>query len=182
MRKNILILNGSPRQGNSRLLADAFAQGAGETGHTITMFDAARKRIGGCIACDMCWKKERACAVNDDFQILAPLLEKADVLVLAFPLYWSSMPSQLKAPIDRLFAYASDEHRKDICISASVLLVCGECSSLEDFNNAVSIYRGIAEYMGWKLSGEILVPNVKEAGSVCGTDALEHARMLGSMI
>lgn len=51
--KNILVLTGSPRkEGNSDLMADAFIKGAKAQGHKITKFEAARKTIDECRACD----------------------------------------------------------------------------------------------------------------------------------
>ena len=106
MGKNILVLTGSPRSnGNSFMLADAFIKGAEEAGHRIQRFDAARKQIDGCRACNQCFKHGKACLFDDDFNSLAPILEEADVLVLATPLYWFSFPTQLKAALDKFYAF-----------------------------------------------------------------------------
>ena len=102
MSKQILILTGSPRpNGNSFLLAEAFKKGAEEAGHTVHRFDTAHVEIDGCRACNQCYQHGKACVFDDDFNLLAPHLEKADVLVLATPLYWFSFPAQLKAALDK---------------------------------------------------------------------------------
>ena len=47
MKKNVLVITGSPRAGgNSDLLADAFIEGAQSAGHTVTKWKAAEKNIG----------------------------------------------------------------------------------------------------------------------------------------
>ena len=62
MGKNVLILLGSPRkEGNSHLLAKAFAEGAESAGHTVTYFDAGKGGIAGCMACGGCWKTGAPC-------------------------------------------------------------------------------------------------------------------------
>ncbi|MHB9295266.1 hypothetical protein PilKf_01008 [Pillotina sp. SPG140] len=56
--KNILVITGSPRKGgNSSLLANAFIAGAKTAGHNIMLFEAGRKKILGCIACETCFSK-----------------------------------------------------------------------------------------------------------------------------
>jgi multimeric flavodoxin WrbA len=47
----IVVLTGSSRKnGNSSYLADRFIAGAEEAGHSIFRFDAAFKKVNGCIA------------------------------------------------------------------------------------------------------------------------------------
>ena len=97
LMKNILVLTGSPRKGgNSDLMADAFIKGAIAKGHQVIKFETAKKVIGGCKACDKCWSLGTACVFRDDFAELEPLIEKADVIVLATPLYWFNMSAQIK--------------------------------------------------------------------------------------
>jgi multimeric flavodoxin WrbA len=86
-------------------MAEAFMKGALSKGHQVTKFRAAAKAISGCKACNTCWSKDRACSFRDGFTELEPLLEKADVTVFASPLYWFGMSSQIKAAIDRMYAY-----------------------------------------------------------------------------
>ena len=55
MSKKIVVITGSPRKkGNSFAMTDAFIRAAEEKGHTVTRFDAARMKIGGCQACETC--------------------------------------------------------------------------------------------------------------------------------
>ena len=102
MAKNILVLTGSPRNGgNTDQLADAFIAGAQWAGHTVTKYATADKNIKGCMDCKACFANGGVCVIPDDFPTLAPLMEQADMVVFATPLYWFSFPAQLKAAIDR---------------------------------------------------------------------------------
>ncbi len=93
MGKEILILTGSPRHGgNSDLLAAAFQKGAEAAGHSVTQFATASKKFYPCLACDTCWYQGRPCSIKDDFNGLANLLEAADLIVFATPLYWFTFP------------------------------------------------------------------------------------------
>ena len=58
--------------------------------------------IGGCRACETCFKTGKACSFNDDFNTIAPAIQEADAVVVSTPVYWYSIPSQIKAVIDKL--------------------------------------------------------------------------------
>ena len=178
MKKNILVLTGSPRKnGNSELLADAFVRGAENAGHTVTKFRAGNKKIYGCTACNKCYSKGVACVFNDDFNELAPLAEVADMLVLATPLYWFTFPAQIKAAIDKL--YALYVGKRDVKIKETALLVSAETNDMDDFGGIVKAFDLINGYLQWKDVGTILVPNVNAAGAIENTDALAKAENMG---
>lgn len=179
--KNILVLTGSPRRGgNSDLMADAFIEGAVAQGHTVTKYEIASKTIGGCKACDKCWSNGDACVFRDDFAELEPLVEAADVLVLVSPLYWFTMSAQIKAAIDRLYAYCVPACPRTLKIKETVMLTCA--ADAEEFDGIISTYRYIANYMKWKDAGILAVPNVSDKGDILKTDALSKAKILGEKI
>lgn len=183
MTKNILVLTGSPRKnGNSEMLADAFIEGAKSAGHTVSKFQAGMKNIRGCIACDACWSKGRACSIDDDFRELEPMLERADVLVLVSPLYWFGITAQIKAAIDKMYAYGSKNCTHPLKIKESALIMCGETDVMNDFAGAMSTYQNMIDYVKWKDVGGMVVPCVNRKGDVIETGALDGARDLGKSI
>lgn len=183
MSKNVLVITGSPRKdGNSEKMADAFIKGAQSKGHEVTKFNAAAKTIGGCRACDTCWSKGRACSFIDGFTELEPLLEHADVIVFATPLYWFGISAQLKAAIDRMYAFTMENSKKRLKIQEGVMLICGADEGMEIFNGAIETYKSILDYMKWKNSGILAVPNVSAKGDIQNTDALQKAEQLGSLL
>ena len=106
MSKKIVVITGSPRKkGNSFAMTDAFIQAAEAKGHTVTRFDAALKNVGGCRACETCFKTGKACSFDDDFNTIAPAVLDADAVVFSMPVYWYSIPAQIKGVIDRLFSF-----------------------------------------------------------------------------
>ena len=101
MRKKIVVITGSPRKnGNSFAMTDSFIRAAESQGHTVTRFDAAMMKIGGCRACETCFKTGKACSFDDDFNTIAPAILDADAIVYTMPVYWYSIPSQIKGVID----------------------------------------------------------------------------------
>lgn len=183
MAKNILIVTGSPRRGgNSDRMADAFLRGAQRAGHTVTKFEAAFCKLSGCLACDRCWTEGRACIVNDDWQDFSDRLEQADVIVFAYPLYWGTMPSQLKRLVDRLYSYCSPKTLRSIHGKHTVLLACGECEGQEIFRDALSAQEGLNGYFEWTMAGTVLADSVFESGAIEKTDALARAEELGASL
>ena len=82
MSKKIVVITGSPRKnGNSFAITDTFIKAAEAKGHTVTRFDAALKKVGGCRACETCFSTGKACTFDDDFNTIAPAILEADVIV-----------------------------------------------------------------------------------------------------
>ncbi len=180
MAKNILVLTGSPRKnGNSDLLAEAFVRGAEAKGHSVTRYNTTAKTIGGCRACDTCWSKGRACTFVDGFTELEPLLEQAETLVFVSPLYWFGMSAQLKAAVDRMYAYSQDFRKVSLKITESLLLTCAATDEMKEFSGEIETYRLIAEYLKWQDRGVLAVPGVQNKGDILKTGALEKAERMG---
>ncbi len=181
MSKNILVLTGSPRKGgNTDKLADAFIAGARQAGHTTVKYTTSDKSIKGCIDCQTCFKTGTACSVPDDFNELAPLLEQADMVVFATPMYWFSFPAQLKAAIDKFYSYFISQ--KTLRIKECALLVSGGANDETKFEGIVKSYKLIAEFLNWQDSGVIIVPGLHDKDDVLKTDGLKRAEALGNNI
>lgn len=129
MGKKILLVTGSPRaKGNTDLLAQAFQEGAEQAGHQVTVFDAGKKNILPCKACDTCYQKGVPCSFADDFNQCEAAMKEADVVVLASPLYWYTFSAQMKLFIDKLKAFgAGGQHRLQQGIHAHRLRRGGGC-------------------------------------------------------
>jgi len=183
LKNNVLVLTGSPRKnGNSERMADAFIRGAKAAGNEAVKFNTANKQIGGCKACKKCWPKDEPCIFRDDFDQLTPLLEKADVLVLATPLYWFTFSAQILAPLNRIYSYLSENCKRPLKIKSSYLFVCGADEEMEVFDGTIATYRSITGYMKWEDKGILAVPGVQDAGAIENTDALQRAEAMGKTL
>lgn len=179
MAKTILVITGSPRRGgNSDLLADAFIKGAEQAGNTVLRFDAGKARLHGCVACQMCFKKDTPCAFTDDsFNTLAEYLKKADALVFVTPIYYYNWPSQIKAAIDRMYCFYNGGVQTGIRETA--LIACAEENSKTAFASLVMNHIQIANVLKIKTCENLLVPGVGAPGEVRATDALLRAEEMG---
>lgn len=117
----ILVLNGSPRpSGNTAFLVDAFKKGAEEKGHQVTVVPVCQKKIAGCLACEYCHTKGNgSCIQKDDMSEVYPLLEEAEMIVLASPAYYHSFTGQLQCAINRIYALDKPKNLKKAALILS---------------------------------------------------------------
>ncbi len=117
----ILVLNGSPRpSGNTAFLVDAFKKGAEEKSHQVTVVPVCQKKIAGCLACEYCHTKGNgSCIQKDDMSEVYPLLEEAEMIVLASPVYYHSFTGQLQCAINRIYALDKPKNLKKAALILS---------------------------------------------------------------
>lgn len=173
----ITVITGSPRRkGNSFAMTQSFIDEAVKCGHTVERFDAAFMKIGGCHACQTCFKTGKACSFDDDFNTIAPSILDADAIVLTMPTYWYSIPSQIKGAIDRLYSFCAGG--KDIAGKKLGLIVCCEEDDMTVMDGVRKPIERSAQLLKWDIVGEVLVPGVLETGDIDKTDGCAQAAAL----
>ena len=128
---NVLMINGSPRGNGNTAIAlrekkNVFAQ----EGIEVTELNVGAKAVRGCIACNKCAELGK-CVFDDAVNEAAPLLAKADGVVVASPVYYASANGNLISFLDRLF-YSC---RCDLTMKVGASVVCarrGGCSATFD--------------------------------------------------
>lgn len=181
MSKKIVVITGSPRKnGNSFSMTDAFIKAAKEKGYTVTRFDAALKKVGGCRACETCFSTGKACTFDDDFNTIAPAILEADALVFTTPVYWYSIPAQIKGVIDRIFSFVVGG--KDISGKECALITCCEEEDMSVMDGVRVPMERMCALNKWKMVGEVLVPGVLNAGDIDKTDGCKKAAALADVI
>jgi multimeric flavodoxin WrbA len=91
---------GSPRnQATEHVLKDAL-QMLADQGFETRFFSVRGKNIGYCTHCDYCLENKE-CMFKDDMQEVYALLEEADGIIFATPVYNGGVSAQIKAVMDR---------------------------------------------------------------------------------
>ncbi|MBD5085148.1 MAG: flavodoxin family protein [Clostridiales bacterium] len=177
MSKKIVVITGSPRKnGNSFAMTDAFIKAAEAKGHTVTRFDAAMKNVGGCHACETCFNTGKACSFDDDFNTITSDILEADAVVFTMPVYWYSIPAQIKGVIDRLFSFVVGG--KDIAGKECAMIVCCEEDDMSVMDGVRVPLERSAALLKWHMVGEVLVPGVLNVGDIEKTDGCAQAAAL----
>lgn len=161
-------------------MTNAFVQAAAAKGHEVVRFDAAFLKLEGCHACESCFKKGKACVFDDDFNKIAAAVEDAEVVVFTMPVYWYTMPAQIKAVIDRLFSFVVGG--KNIAGKQSALIACCEEQDISVFDGVTIPYAKTLAALKWENIGQVLIPGVLKAGEIEKTDGIAQAVKLTESI
>lgn len=183
LNKKILIIRGSARKNSKTAkMAEAFALGAEGKGHKVFWFYPVRDRVGPCLACDKCWSKGEACAVDPVFNRLASLLEMCDVLLISTPLYWFGFPSCVKAAIDKLYAYVGTDVLRPLAVKESYLFVCGHDPDPAKYQSIEQIYQSSMAYLGIKDRGILQTGGLSAEGALERSGVLQKAEKMGEQV
>ncbi len=108
----ILGLQGSPRKkGNTNFLLSTFLQAAERRGAVTRAVQVTERNILPCKEYVVCEKKG-TCPIDDDMASeIYGLLRQAEVVVLASPIFFYNMTSQLKALVDRCQTFWARKYR-----------------------------------------------------------------------
>ena len=140
----IIVLNGSPHvRGNTSFMVDAFVRGARQSDHGIRVLPVGTMQVHGCIGCNHCKAAGGMCVFEDGQQEVVEALSKADMLVLASPIYYFMISAQLEATIQRMHAMGFPPNVKQ-----TALLL----SSMRQYH---MIFQ---EYLGMQDVGVIMAP------------------------
>ena len=123
--KKLTIINASPRRnGATAQLIDLFIKNCNCKAIKYNIFDCS---IAPCIGCDSCFKTGR-CIYNDDEDVIVQNVLSSDYVVFATPIYCYSFPAPMKAFLDRLQPYYSDEKYRNPTFTRKgfVLASCGK--------------------------------------------------------
>ena len=176
MSKKVVIVSSSPRKnGNSETLADAFANGAREAGHSVETVHLREKQIGFCIGCLACIKLGH-CVIQDDAVEIAAKMHDADVLAFAAPVYYYGVCGQLKTMLDR----ANPLFGSDYAFTEAYLLATAAEDGCPTFDGAEKAVQGWVDcFPRCTLAGTVFAGGVNGVGEIAGHPALEQARRTG---
>jgi multimeric flavodoxin WrbA len=182
--KKVVILNGSPHEhGCTSALADKVIGAAERHGAEVKSYHLNTLSLRGCQGCFKCQQTGR-CATEDDMQPIYGDIAAADGIVLASPVYMWSMSSQLKAAVDRLFAFLRPEHKSALAPGKKVLLLFTQGQPDR------SMFRHYFEHVGKNMQFmgfgdyKILVAGGthEPAQVLCQKDVMEDAETMGAWL
>ena len=102
----VVCLLGSPRSGgNSAAIARRFCAVAERLGAEVSTFALNELDYRGCQACMACKTKRDSCILEDDLTPVLESVREADLLLMASPVYFGEISSQLKTFVDRTYSY-----------------------------------------------------------------------------
>lgn len=104
----VLVLFGSPKKnGHTRSLVDSFIKARNLDAEFVFVNSL---NIKGCQGCLYCQSHDGVCKPKDDMTDLYEKIRNAKKILMAFPIYYGSLPGEYKCMIDRIYAVSSIEN------------------------------------------------------------------------
>lgn len=139
-----VIINGSPRKGNTLTAINAYVEGAGD--QDIEIIQADKLNISGCKGCGAC-KCTNGCVARDDTNATIDKIVAADLVIFATPVYWWGVTAQLKLVIDKCYCRGALLKEKKI----GVLVVGGASTDNVEYALIRKQFECIAAYLNWDI-------------------------------
>lgn len=181
----VLGLAGSPRRhGNSETLLDVALASCQERGLATEKIVVSQLDIHPCRGCDYCAKHGR-CVQTDEMEDLYHRLEFCDGLLVAAPIFFYGLPSQLKALIDRCQVFWSRKYKlktparpEESC--PAMFLAVGATKGEKLFDGSQLTMKYFFEPLNLEYAGDLLLKGLDERGAVQKDAAvLNRASLLG---
>jgi arsenate reductase len=179
----ILGLMGSPRQrGNTDLLLSALLEGARLAGTEVLKVDVGTKHIEPCQGCHFCSQQGFCRLTDDDMGEINYLLRRADVVVLATPIFFYGPSAQLKTLIDRSQAlwarrYVLKLTDPKASFRKGFLLAVGATKGKELFTGTSLTAKYFFDAVGARYEGYLGFRQIEELGAIAShPTALADAR------
>ncbi|MFT3739671.1 MAG: flavodoxin family protein [Breznakibacter sp.] len=179
MNKNVLILSSSPRRkGNSDTLCDQFVLGVRHTGHVAEKIFLRDKKINHCTGCGVCFEGNKSCPQKDDMPEILEKMVKADVIVMATPVYFYTMCGQMKTLIDRTCPRYTELNNK-----AFYFIATAAVTNKRALDRTFDEFRGFTDCLDNPTEkGVIYGAGVWNVGDIEGSNAMEQAFEMGKTV
>lgn len=141
----IVILNGSPRKGNTYSAINALRKNIPST-NEVEIIEADKLNIIACKGCDACGKS-KGCVLNDDTNKTVDKLVAADMIVFATPVYWWGMTAQIKLVIDKCYSKGALLKDKDI----GLIVIGGEKTDDIQYELIKKQFECMAKFLKWNI-------------------------------
>jgi len=181
-RLKITVIHGSPRaNGNTDylvgLLVDALRLRAAGDEVLVEHIRAARLKARPCLACGGC-DETGECIVQDDMQGVYAQIRGADLLLIASPVFFTSVTAQLKAVIDRfqcawVAKYKLGRPWREPADNRRAALVCAGGMTVErHYRQTRSVVRAWLETLNLPLTAGLWFPGVDARGDAAKVEGL----------
>ncbi len=169
----VLGIYGSPRAGgNTDMMLDEALRGAREAGAEVTTLRACDLTISGCMECGGC-DNVGACVLDDEMQRVYPMLNAADAIFLASPMFFYAVTAQVKTLMDRCqamwckrFMEKTPEQRKTYDGGKGYFLAAGATKGANLFEGAQLCVKYFYDALDMSYEGGVFAKKVEGKGEI----------------
>jgi len=167
----VLGIMGSPRkQGNTDLLLDEALKGAKSQGAEVEKLLVCELEISPCREFYACIR-DGQCVIDDDMKWIYPKLMEADGIIVASPMFFYGLTSQVKALIDRCQAlwarkYVLKQIPPHTTERRGVFIGVGATKGERLFDGAILTVKYFFKAMDVAYYSELLIRGVDKRGEI----------------
>lgn len=172
----ILVLNGSPRKGNTVSAISAFAEGASAK-NEVEIIDTYKLNVGPCLACDVC-QCHKGCVATDDTNMIIDKIVAADLVVFATPVYWWGVTAQIKLVIDKMYCRGAQIKGKKI----GVIVVGGAATDAEQYQLIRRQFACAAKSLSWDIVFHKEFSAMSKSDLGASADSMAEMKIVGENI
>lgn len=182
---NILGIAGSARKnGNSEILLDKVLEGARSRGAVTEKIVLNRFNIKPCGGGGRC-HKTGICYIKDDMTAIYKKLKNADAIIVASPVYFGSLPGQLKIMIDRCQSIWAEnfiiKKKKPRLAKKGIFLSVSSHKNESFFENSRQIIEIFFMVLGIRLFRQMYIPDLEHRKDILRKKkALDNAYRYGA--
>jgi multimeric flavodoxin WrbA len=168
----VVVFIGNPRKQNglTGFFLSPFVEGMKKAGADIEEIQLYDKKINHCLGCFACWTRTPGvCVHKDDQKELLEKMERSDLIVYAFPLYYHGMPGLVKDHFDRqlprvhpyvakINGLSSHPRRTSAQQNFVLFSICG-FPEIEQFEPLVKTFEAYTRHDNTRLCAKVLIPS-----------------------
>ncbi|MDP4153560.1 MAG: flavodoxin family protein [Bacillota bacterium] len=154
------VLFGSPhKKGSTAKLLTAFLNNLDTDAKIFNAYELDKSFCSGCDAC----AKTGSCVINDGMEYVLEALKQADVIVIAYPLYFDTVPAPLKVIIDR-FQQLFNTSRQTPKTKKGIALITAGSGKARDYSADVML-RYVFDLLGAEFCGAYVLDHTDKGVS-----------------
>ena len=157
------LLGSAKKKGNTATVLGWIEEEIKSNGHNVERIYLNNKSIGGCLGCAKCREipEKIACVQKDDANEIMEKMISSDVVLFASPIYFWGFTAQIKALIDRCYAFVTNYHKPGHTSLMQGkrlgLLVTGADGYEDNAEGMFLAFDRIVDFLLAKKSGELYV-------------------------
>jgi multimeric flavodoxin WrbA len=179
----IVFVLGSPRlEGNCAVLAQKLLAAAEGLGAEVRKFCVNKMDFKGCQGCESCKTTSDRCILEDELTEVLEAIKKADIMVLASPVYCGDISVHLKSFFDRTYSYLNPDFSSRLPSGKKAVFILVQAEDPEEgkFNAIFPRYEHWLKVYGFPPIYRLRATGVSVPGDINRqTHILEQAAALG---
>lgn len=169
----ILVLNGSPRKGNTLTAINTIKESL-QVNNDVEVVNTYDLNVGPCIACGAC-EHYKGCIAKDDTNLVIDKMVAADMIVFASPVYWWGITAQMKLVLDKAYSRGAVLTNKKV----GTIIIGADPVESEQYKLIRGQFKCIADYLDWDIKFHLDYSAAEVDDLAKNSEAIDELKAVG---